>query len=121
MIDLKAPLDAVNAAREARDKVAADVAAWIAEKAGTDEMTSDALALQTEALDKAEQKYTDLLATYQKLVNANKPSDVAQLFVPAATTAPEDEQPKDVMTLDEFNAMKPSDRLAYAQRGGKVQ
>lgn len=119
-IDLKAPLDAVNAARESRDKVAADVAAWIAEHAGTEEMTAESLALQNKALDDAEQKHSDLLATYEKLVKANQPSDIAKLFVPAAQTASEEEN-KDVMTLDEFNAMQPSDRLAFAKRGGKIQ
>jgi hypothetical protein len=119
-IDLKAPLDAVNAAREARDLVAADVAKWLAEKAGTDEMTTEALALQNKALDEAEQKYSDLLATYDKLVKANQPSDTAKLFVPAAST-PEAEKPKDVMTLAEYNALLPQDRLAFAKRGGKLE
>ena len=119
-IDLKAPLDAVTKAREERDQVASNVAAWIAEKSGTGEMTVEALALQNESLDKAEQKYGDLLATYQKLVKTNQPSDVANLFVPANQTTSEEDKPKDVMTRKEFGALTPQERLDFAKRGGKL-
>ena len=123
-IDLKGPLDAVNAARDTRDQTAARVAAWLAEKQGTEEMTMEALALQNESLDNAEQTYESLLATYDKLVKANQPSDTAKLFVPAtSTTSDPDAQPapQNVMTLAEFNALTPHERLAFAKRGGKVQ
>ena len=120
MLDLKAPLDAVNSAREAYEKQAAAVAAWIAEKTGTDEMTAEALALQTESLDKAEQNFLSMQTAYQKLVKANQPSDVAKFFVPASSTPPEGESPK-AMNLSEFNALSPKDRLAFAKRGGKLE
>lgn len=119
-IDLKAPLDAVYAARDSRDKVAADVAAWIAEKAGTEEITAESLALQNKALDDAEQKYSDLLATYEKLVKANQPSDTAKLFVPANQTATEEEKPK-VMKRNEFFALSTSDRAVFIKDGGKLE
>ena len=121
MLDLKGPLDAVNAAQAEYETTAASVSAWIAEKSGTDEMTEEALALQTKSLDDAEQKHANLLAAYQKLVKANQPSDVAKLFVPASPSASEEDKPKDVMTFDEFNALDPKSRLAFAKRGGKIQ
>lgn len=119
-IDLKGPLDAVNAAREARDRKAADVAAWLAEKQGTEEMTMEALALQNQSLDQAEQRYASLLATYEKLVKANQPSDLAKLFVPATSTTESDEKPK-VMTRAEFRALPHADRMAFCKAGGKLE
>lgn len=120
MLDLKAPLDVVNSAREAYEKQAAACAAWIAEKSGTDEMTAEALALQTETLDKAEQNFLSMQTAYQKLVKANQPSDIAKLFVPASNTATEGEKPE-VMKRAEWGALSPVDRAAFIKGGGKLE
>lgn len=118
MIDLKGPYDMVNAAEAALQKQAAEIADLLA--LGTDEATQSALALQ-ESLDTLQADYNGKKALYAKLVQANQPSDVAAMFVPASPTATEEEKKDSVMTLAEFNAMTPRDRLAFANRGGKIQ
>ncbi len=119
MLDLKGPLDVLNAARTKYERQAAEIAELLS--AGTEEATHDALALQS-TLDELQADYEAKQALYARLVKANTPSDVAKLFVPASPTSPEaDEAKKDVMTLAEFNQMTPHERLAYAKRGGKVE
>ena len=119
MLNLKGAYDLQNAAETAWKQQAADIAALLDE--GTEEATQKALALQ-ESLDKAEADYQSKKTLYDKLVSANAPSTVNQLFVPASTTDPKGaDAPKDVMTLAEYNALSPKDRLAFANRGGKLQ
>ena len=118
MLDLKGPYDAVNAADAALKAKAQEMAALLEQ--GTDEATHQALALQ-ESLDTLQADYDKKLGMYQSIVKANAPSDIAKLFVPASTTTSEEEKPKDVMTLAEYNALAPSERLAFAKRGGKLQ
>lgn len=120
MLDLKGPLDVLNAARTKYERQAAEIAELLS--AGTEEATHDALALQ-ETLDELQADYEAKKALYDRLVKANAPSDVAKLFVPATSTSPEADEakPKDVMTLAEFNQMTPRERLAYAKRGGRVE
>lgn len=118
MIDLKGPYDMVNAAEAALQKQAAEIADLLA--LGTDEATQSALALQ-ESLDTLQADYNGKKALYAKLVQANQQSDVAAMFVPASPTATEEEKKDSVMTLAEFNAMTPRDRLVFANRGGKIQ
>jgi len=119
-IDLKAPLDAVNAAREAYESKAAEVAAWMAEKQGTDEWTQEALALQTKALDDAEQNYAETKAAYERLVKANQPSDVSKLFVPVTQPSADDEKPTAMKRAD-WQALNPTDREAFIKGGGKLE
>lgn len=118
MIDLKGPYDMVNAAEAAWKTQAAEIANLLAE--GTEDATKSALALQ-ESLDVLQADYEGKKALYEKLVKANQPSAVAAMFVPASSTASEGEEPKDVMTRAEFNALAPRERLAFAKRGGKLQ
>lgn len=119
MLDLKGPLDVLNAARTKYERQAAEIAELLS--AGTEEATHDALALQS-TLDDLQADYEAKKALYERLVKANTPSDVASLFVPASPTSPEaDEARKDVMTLAEYNQLHPRERLAFAQRGGKLQ
>ena len=120
MLDLKGPLDVMNAADAALKKQAAEIAALLSQ--GTEEATQQALALQ-ETLEKLQSDYDAKKAMYDGLVQANKPSDVAKLFVPTSTTSPDADEAKkkDVMTLAEFNDLAPRDRLAFAKRGGKIQ
>lgn len=118
MIDLKGPYDMLNAADAALKSKAAEIADLL--NKGTDEATNDALALQ-ESLNSLQADYNGKKALYEKLVAANQPSDVAALFVPATPAASEEDKPKDAMTLAEFDALTPSDRLAFAKRGGKIQ
>ena len=122
MLDLKGPLDVMNAAKDAWLKEAQEINALLSQ--GTEEATQQALALQ-ETLDTLQADYEAKKALYDKLVQANSPSnDVAKLFVPASPTSPEaaeESKPKDVMSLAEFNALTPRDRLAFAKRGGKIK
>jgi len=118
MLDLKSPYDAVNAADAALKAKAQEITALLDQ--GTDEATLQALALQ-EPLDSLQADYDQKLALYQSMVKANAPSDVAKLFVPASPTTPEEENPKDVMKLQEFQNLSPSDRMKYIKGGGKVE
>lgn len=120
MLDLKGPLDVLNAAEAAWKKQAAEIAELLS--VGTEEATQQALALQS-TLDTLQADYEAKKALYDRLVKANAPSDVARLFVPASPTSPEADEakPRDVMTLAEFNQLSPRERLAFAKRGGKIE
>lgn len=119
MLNLKGPYDVVVAADTAWKNQAAQIASLLEQ--GTEEATQQALALQ-ESLDKAEANYKEKKSLYEKLVSANAPSDVNQLFVPASETPadPEAAKPTDTLTLAEFNKLSPQDRLAFAKRNGKI-
>lgn len=120
MLDLKAPLDALMAADNALKTKAAEIASLMSQ--GTEEATQQALALQG-SLDDLQADYEAKKAMYDRLVKANAPSDVEKLFVPASPTSPEADEARDpgVMTLAEFNALDPHERLAFAKRGGKLE
>lgn len=122
MLDLKGPLDVMNAAKDAWLKKAAEINSLLSQ--GTEEATQQALALQ-ESLDQLQADYGTKKALYDKLVQANSPgNDVAKLFVPASPTSQdnaEEAKPKNVMSLTEYKKLSPADRLAFAQSGGKLQ
>mgnify|MGYP001209282156 CR=1 FL=1 len=120
MLDLKPFQDAVRMADDEVKRVANDINALFI--MGTDEAKNSALALQ-ETLDTAQAKYDAAAKLYESMKKSSQPSDVAQNFVPVSTTSPtpEAEAPKNVMTLAEYNALSPVDRLAFAKRGGKLQ
>lgn len=120
MLDLKGPLDVLNAADAALKKQAAEIADLL--NAGTEEATQQALALQS-TLEALQADYEAKKSMYDRLVKANAPSDVEKLFVPASPTSPEADEvkPKDVMTLAEYNKLHPRERLAFAKRGGKIE
>jgi len=118
-VDLKGPYDMVIAAQDAYQAQAAEIAELL--NTGTDDAVTQALALQ-QPLDELQADLDKKTALYQKLVKANQPSDVTSLFVPANDTASEEEdKPKDVMSLSEFNDLNPTERLAFAKRGGKLE
>lgn len=118
MLDLKSALDMLMAADAALKTQAAEIAKLLEQ--GTEDATQQALALQSK-LDELQADYEAKKALYDRLVKANTPSDVAKLFVPASPTSPEaDKKPEDVMTLAEFNALTPRERLAFAKRDGKI-
>lgn len=119
MLNLKGPYDVLIAAETAWKQKAAEIAALLEQ--GTDEATQQALALQ-EPLDSLQADYVAKKNLYDKLVAANVPDSVNQLFVPASPTTPEGaEAPKDVMKLSEFQAMTPADRMKFVKGGGKVE
>lgn len=122
MLDLKGALDMLMAADAALKRKAAEIADLLSQ--GTEEATQQALALQ-ESLDALQADYAVKKSLYDKLVKASSPdNDVAKLFVPATPTSPEaaeENKPKGVMKLSEYNAMSPKDRLAFAKSGGKLQ
>jgi len=121
MLNFKSLYDSVVKAEAAWKEKAAEIHALT--ELGTDEAIEQALALQ-ESLDIAEADYNKLNVFYQKVSRVNAPSSVAQLFVPASPTSAtqsEEEKPKDVMTLKEYNDLHPKDRLAFAKAGGRIQ
>jgi len=120
MLDLKPYHDAVLAA-DAEVKVVANQIDTLFRE-GTDEAKNSALALQ-ETLDTAQAKYDAATKLYESMKKSSQSSNVAQNFVPVSTTSPtpEAEAPKNVMTLAEYNALSPQDRLAFAKRGGKLE
>ena len=119
MLDLKGPYDAVNAA-DAKLKAQAEIIASLLAE-GTDEATAQALALQ-DSLDTLQADYDRKLGLYQSMVKANAPSDVAKLFVPASpTTSEEEEKPKNVMKLAEFQNLTPSERMRFVKAGGTCE
>ena len=116
MFDFKTPLDAVNTADAALKAKASEIA-----NMGADELTANAEALQ-KSLDDLQADYDKKLALYQGLVKATAPSSVNHLFVPASPNATDPaETQASVMTLAEYNALSPVDRLAFAKRGGKLE
>lgn len=118
MIDLKGPYDMVNAAEAAWKKQAAEIADLLA--VGTDEATTQALALQ-ETLDTLQADYQGKKALYEKLVSANQPSDLAAMFVPAASPAASEEDKPKAMKRADFDALSHADRAAYIKGGGKLE
>lgn len=119
MLNLKGPYDVVNAAEAAWKQKAAEIAALLEQ--GTDETTQQALALQ-ESLETLQADYEKKKALYDKLVSANAPSSVNQLFVPASPTPPdpEGEKPKGEMKRNEFNALNAVEKRKFALSGGQV-
>ncbi len=117
MIDLKSPLDAVNAADAALKQKAAEINDLFAQ--GTPEAVKQALDMQS-ALDELQSDYDNKLALYQKLVKANAPSNVAKLFVHAAE-ANEDEIKNKTMNRSAFDALDHAARSAFISAGGKVE
>lgn len=117
MLDLKGPYDLVEAARVAYENKAAEIADLL--NLGTDEATTQALALQ-EPLDTLQADYETKKALYEKLVKANQPSNVATLFVPASPAATADEKPT-VMKRSEWDALDYAGRAAFIKGGGKLE
>ena len=120
MLDLKAALDMLMAADAKLKKQASEIADLLNQ--GTEEATQSALALQPK-LDELQADYEAKQTMYDRLVKATAPSDVAKLFIPASPTSPEasdEAKPKGVMTIAEFNAMTPSERLAFSKENGQV-
>ena len=115
MIDFKTPLDAVNAADAALKAKADEIA-----NMGAYELTANAEALH-KSLDELQANYDQKQGLYQALVKATAPSNVNQLFVSRSPNATEEEDKESVMTLAEFNALNPRERLAFANRGGRIQ
>ena len=120
MLDLKPYQDAVLTADAEVKNVANQIDTLFRE--GTDEAKNSALALQ-DTLDTAQTKYDAAAKLYEAMKKSSQPSDVAQNFVPVSQTSPtpEAEAPTNVMTLAEYNALSPVDRLAFAKRGGKLE
>lgn len=120
MLDLKPYQDAVLTADAEVKNVANQIDALFRE--GTDEAKNSALALQ-ESLDIAQAKYDAAAKLYESMKKSSQPSDVALNFVPVSQTSPtpDAENPVDVMTLAEYNALSPKDRLAFAKRGGRIE
>lgn len=120
MLDLKGPIDMLMAADAALKTKAAEIAALLSQ--GTEEATQQALALQ-ESLDALQADYNAKKGLYDKLVQANSPSDVAKLFVPVSTTSPDnadEAKTKGVMTRKELAALDPSARMKFMRGGGTL-
>lgn len=121
MTDLKPYYDRVLNAQAAVQAVVNQIDA--AMKLGTKEGEDQALGLEAE-LDAATAAAESAQKFYNKLLNATKTSNVVQNFVPITDTQNDpDEKPEGVkvMSLAEYNALSPKDRLTFAESGGKLQ
>ena len=120
MADLKLYLDQVTSAQAAVQSIVNEIDA--AMQLGTPEGTEQALALESK-LDEAIAKQGAAERFYNKMVTAMKSTSVLQDFVPVSDTpADPTEEPKEPKTvsLSEFRALSPADRLAFAKRGGTI-
>lgn len=119
MLNLKGPYDVVCAAEAASKQKAAEIATLLE---GSDEDIKQALALQN-SLEDLQADYETKLALYDKLVKANTPSGVNQLFVPASQTPATPDEPKEkgAMKLSEFRKLSPKERMAFSKSGGKLE
>jgi hypothetical protein len=117
MLDLKGPLDVMNAAEAAWKKQAAEIANLLS--LGTDEATQQALALQS-TLDTLQADYEAKKDIYTRLVQVNAPSDVAKLFIPSDSDTSQKSATAKSMSLAEYNNLPPKERLAFAKSGGEI-
>lgn len=121
MADLKLYLDQVTSAQANVQSILNQIDA--AMQLGTPEGAEQALALEPK-LDEAIAKRDQAETFYNKIVNAAKSGNVLENFVPVSETPTEptgEESPTGVMTLAAYNALTPKERLAFANRGGKIQ
>lgn len=90
---------------------------------GTEDGKRKALELRP-ALDKAQKQAEDANELYISMRDASLVNDnTAALFSTVADPAKESDQAKpdrETMSLAEYNAMSPRDRLAFAKRGGRL-
>jgi hypothetical protein len=118
MTDFKALYDRVVNAQAAVQTILNQIDAAL--QLGTDEGASEALALEP-TLDESIAKRDQAQAFYDKVKAASQSNQVNVNFVPVSETpATEDEKKPKVMSLAEYNAMSPRDRLAYAKSGGTL-
>lgn len=89
---------------------------------GTEEGKRKALDLRP-ALDKAQKQAEDANELYISMRDASLVNDnTAALFsAPADPAKDSDQKPdRETMSLAEYNAMSPRDRLSFAKRGGRL-
>ncbi len=120
MADLKTYLDCVTNAQATVQQVVNEIDN--AMQLGTKEGTEQALALESK-LDEAIAERDRAEQFYNKIVNAVKTNDLLKNFVPVSETpaTAEAEPPQNVMTPAQYRALAPSERLAFAKRGGTLQ
>lgn len=120
MLDLKGPLDVMQKAENAWLQKAGEINALLSQ--GTEEATQQALALQG-SLDDLQADYENKKNLYNKLVQANSPSnDVAKLFVPVSTTPNNaDDAKKGVMKRSEWEALDANARQEFIRNSGKLE
>lgn len=116
-VNLKPYYDAAIAADAEVQRIMSEMDAAFNE--GTEEGKSKALELRP-ALDAAKTKAEEANKLYASMRDASQPSDNAPRFVPE-TKSEDDGEKKNVMTLADYNALSPKERLAFAKAGGKLE
>jgi ElaB/YqjD/DUF883 family membrane-anchored ribosome-binding protein len=120
MQNLKSFYDAALAADADVKRILAEMDSLFS--SGTDEGKQNALALRP-ALEEAKAKAESANQLYVSVRDASLTSDnAAALFSapPDPGEASDRAAGKNVKTLAEFNAMSPSDRLAFSKSGGRL-
>ena len=120
MADLKLYLDRVTNAQANVQSILNQIDA--AMQLNTPEGAEQALALESQ-LDEAIAIREKDEQFYNKIVNATKPTDLLQNFVPVSEppNAPTEETKPNIVNLSAWNTMTPRERLAFAKAGGKLE
>ena len=119
MIDPKPYYDAVMTTEAEVQRIASEMDALF--RLETDEAKAQALAKNAE-LEAALKKHDEAVSTYENILKANRPNEIAKNFVPVSTTTPEGEatQPT-VIKRQAYDAMLLVDRANFIKSGGTVE
>ncbi len=120
MRDLKPFYDEVVKKQAAVEKIATDMAELMSDE--SDEGKALVLEMKPE-LVAAQDELKEAEDTYERMTQANAPSDVLKNFVPVSNTEGEpgpDQQPSTIKRVD-FDKLSPADRAEFIHSGGKVE
>ena len=120
MRDLKPYLDDVVNRKASVDKIAEDMDELMRD--GSDEGKALALELKPE-LVAAQDALKEAEDTYERMKQADAPSDVLKNFVPVSNDEGEpgpDQQPSTIKRVD-YDKLSPEDRSKFVHSGGKVE
>lgn len=120
MLNLKPYLEAAIAADAEKERIKHEINALFSD--GTEEGKRKALELRP-ALDEARTKAEQANELYVSMRDASLVADnSAALFTPADPAAIDQKNSNsEVMKISDFRALPPSERLAFAKRGGKLE
>lgn len=116
-MDLKKYFDRAKADSDEVTRLQSELDAKFNE--GTDEGIQAAIDMQP-ALEAATKKAQESNKLYLSMRDAANKGSAAPLFVNSDEGGDEDEEDKKVMSLADFNALSPKDRLAFANNGGQL-
>jgi hypothetical protein len=120
MLDLKPYYDAVNAAKDEEQRIAAEIDGLFQD--GSDEGKVKAMELRP-TLEAAQNRLAEAEALYDRMQLANRPNDVAKNWVPVSNTPPdngEGSQPS-LIKRQAYDALSQYDRGMFIKSGGRVE